>query len=169
MINNVLLFLTFIIHSQAILLTETKSCEVCIVNSVCTDDTMNFNISISEYCRNPLTTYFTYYTDTNLKPRPYNTTATCINCNINIPIDSVQGAWDYTLTLESPEPSKTCSTRHTAHCGGSMSQIIWFITGGLSGLFIVLGLLLCCLKYRFCRRKQMKMKKKKMVIAVINT
>jgi hypothetical protein len=170
MISLLLFFVSFITQGQASTLKEIKSCEICIIDSICTDDTIYFNVSISKYCLNPLNTYFSYYTDVNSKPRYYNTTINCTDCSMNISIDAVHAAWDYTLTLESPKPSKTCPTQHVAHCGGNMSHIIWYITANLSVLFALVGILFCCIRY--CRKKQLELpvkpKKKKVEVPTIN-
>ncbi|CAF5033769.1 unnamed protein product [Rotaria sp. Silwood1] len=152
MINFLLLYGIFIISGLTSAQKQTKSCEVCIIDSFCTDDTIYFNISISKYCQNPLKTSFTHYTDIDSKPHHINQIITCNNCHINIPIESVHDAWDYTLRLVFPESSKTCPTQYTAHCGGTVSYLIWFITGGLSALFIILGGLLCCIKHERNRK-----------------
>ena len=127
----------------------SQSCEVCIMNATCTDQTIFFNVSVSRYCRNPLQTYFTYFTDINPKRRYYNKTVTCINCFETIAIDAVDRAWDYTLTLESPVASPPCVARQTAHCGGQSLIIVWLVVGGISGLFVLLGFISCCV--RLCR------------------
>ncbi|CAF1571888.1 unnamed protein product [Adineta steineri] len=119
-------------------------------------------------CRNPLNIFFTYSTDVNSKRHQYNTTTTCTNCYTNIVIDSVRGAWDYTLTLESPQSLNRCPAQHVAHCGGEMSRITWYITGGLSGLFLVIGVILCSIKLCRSSKNQIKPKKKKMEVPVIN-
>jgi hypothetical protein len=168
MINFILLVASIIIYGRIITAQQTESCEICIIDSTCGDDTIYFNISISNYCGNPLNVYFTYYTDLNRKLRYYNTTTTCTNCYTNILIDVVRNAWDYVLRLELPRSSKTCPTQHIAHCGGKMSQLIWFITGGLSGLFIVLGVLLCYIKHCRGLKKQVEVKKKKVEVSSIN-
>ncbi|CAF5176194.1 unnamed protein product, partial [Rotaria sp. Silwood1] len=36
--------------------------------------------------------------------------------------------------------------------GGTVSYLVWFITGGLSALFIILGGLLCCIKHERNRK-----------------
>jgi uncharacterized iron-regulated membrane protein len=87
---------------------------------------------------------------------------------MSITIDAVRDAWDYTLTLESPKPSKTCPTQHVAHCGGRMSQLIWYITGGLSGLTIALGILYCYVRHFRRQKKTVKPKKRKVEVATIN-
>ena len=170
MISFLLFFVSFITQGQTSTLEQIKSCEICTIGSICTDDTIYFNVSISKYCLSPLNTYFTYYTDVNSKRHYYNTTITCADCSMNISIDAVHAAWDYTLTLESPKSSKTCPTQHVAHCGGNMSPIFWYITANLSGLFALVGILFCCIIY--CRRKQqelpVKPKKKKKEVSVIN-
>ncbi|CAF1067337.1 unnamed protein product [Rotaria sordida] len=168
MINFLLLYEIFIIVGQTNAFKQTKSCEICIIDSFCTDDTIYFNISISNYCQIPLKTFFTYYTDVYSKLHYFNKIITCINCYINISIESVHDAWDYTLRLESPKPSKTCSTQHTAHCGGAVSYLIWFITGVLSALFIILGILLSCMKHERNRKQSCSRNKKQVKVAVIN-
>ncbi|CAF1535218.1 unnamed protein product [Adineta steineri] len=147
---------------------QIKYCEICIVDSTCTDDSIYFNISISKDCRNPLNIFFTYWTDVNAKRHQYNTTTTCTHCYTNIAIDSIRSAWDYTLTLESPQSLNRCPAQHVAHCGGEMSRITWYITGGLSGLFLVIGVILCSIKLCRSSKNQIKPKKKKMEVPVIN-
>jgi hypothetical protein len=154
MIFFILVFGSFIIHSQ------TESCEVCIIDSTCTDEKIYFNVSISKYCQKSLNTHFTYHTDVNSKPYHYNTTSTCSNCFISISIDPIRDAWDYTLTLKSPKPSQNCPTEHVAHCGGQMSKVTLLIVGGLSGLAILLGVLLCSLKHYRGQTGQMIIKQK---------
>jgi hypothetical protein len=169
MINFILLVgISIIIYGKIIIAQQIESCEICIIDSTCADDTIYFNISISNYCRNPLNVYFTCYTDLNPKLHYYNTTTTCTNCYTNILIDVVRNAWDYVLTIESPRPSKICPTQHIAHCGGKMSQLILFITGGLSGLSIVLGVLLCYIKHCRGLKNQVEVKKKKVEVSSIN-
>ena len=168
MINIILYLASFIVYGYTIALKQTESCEVCTVDSTCTDDTIYFNISVTKGCPNPLKTYFTYYTDVYSKIQYYNTTITCTNCYTSISLDAIRNAWDYTLTLKFPEPSKNCPTQHVAHCGGQTSLLVWYIIGGLSGLFAVFGVLLCCIKYYRKPKKKVKRKKKKVEIAVIN-
>ncbi|CAF1359542.1 unnamed protein product [Adineta steineri] len=136
--------------------------------SQCLYDSIYFNISISKDCRNPLNIFFTYWTDVNAKRHQYNTTTTCTHCYTNIVIDSIRGAWDYTLTLESPQSLNRCPAQHVAHCGGEMSRITWYITGGLSGLFLVIGVILCSIKLCRSSKNQIKPKKKKLEVPVIN-
>lgn len=153
MINIFLFYEIFIIIIQARKLTYTKTCEICIINSQCTDDSINFNISISKYCQAPLETSFTYHTDVNLRLRFINLTTNCNDCYINISLEPVKGVWYYTLKLESPEPSKNCLSQTIARCGGAMSYLIWIITGALSTLFVVLGIILYSIT-RIRRRKK---------------
>ncbi|UJR35759.1 hypothetical protein I4U23_028507 [Adineta vaga] len=170
MINVILFVACFIISGQTITVKQLKYCEICIINSKCTDDTVRFNISISKHCLNPLNVYFKYTTDVNRKPRYYNTTTTCTKCYTNIEIDTIRGAWDYVLTLVSPTPLMTCPTEHVAHCGGKMSRLLWYITGGLSALSLGTGFIICGIKY--CRTPQKSIKppkKRKTEVAVINT
>jgi len=168
MVNFILLFASFIIHCQTRIFDEPKSCDVCIIDSSCTDDKITFNISISEYCLQPLNTHFTYHTDVHPKHHHYNTTITCSNCYIDISIDPIQQAWDYILTLELPKSSKICPHQRVAHCGGDTSQLSWFILGGLSGLAVLFGASVCSIKYYRGRKRQIIVKKKKIDVAVIN-
>lgn len=168
MIYLFIFFGSFIIFSQTSASNHTKHCEICIIDSSCTDDKIYFNVSISKHCQVPLDAHFTYHTDVNSKPNHYNTTGSCSNCFISIEIEPVHDAWDYTLTLKLPEPSEHCRTQYTAHCGGEMSKLSWYITGGLSGLTVMLGGLVCFVRRFRGKRKQLIMKKKKMVIAAIN-
>ena len=173
MINIILFFACFIIYGQTLSIKQLKYCEICIINSECRDDTIRFNISISKQCLNPLNVYFTYITDVNRKPRYFNTTTTCTHCYATVEIDAVRSAWDYVLTLESPRPLMTCPTKHVAHCGGKMSRLIWYITGGLSGLTLVIGFIVCGLKHCRTATKPVKppktSKKKKPDVSAINT
>ena len=169
MINIVILLGSCFIYGQINAIKQTQSCEVCIVSSMCTDDTIYFNVSISKYCQNPLNTVFSYHTDVNTKHRHYRSTATCIDCHINVEIDAELHAWDYTLILVSPKPSERCPSKHTVHCGGKMSQIIWFVTGGMAGLFVIIGVIFCCFKYCRVQKRPAQPKVKKIEVALINT
>jgi len=168
MIYFVLFLASFVIYRQTNAFKNTEFCEVCIIDSSCTDDKIYFNVSISKSCQEPVNTHFTYHTDVNSKPYHYNTTSMCSNCYISISIDPVHEAWDYILTLKLPEPSKNCPSQHVAHCGGHMSQLILYIVGGLSGLTMVFGVLLCSIKYCRGYKQQVTVKKKKIEVAVIN-
>ncbi|CAF2527149.1 unnamed protein product [Rotaria sp. Silwood2] len=168
MINFHPLYGIFIIFDQTSTRKQKKSCEVCIVDSFCTDDTIYFNISISKHCQNPLKTAIALYTDVDLKHRYFNKIITCNNCYINILIESAHDAWDCTLRLESPEPSKTCSTQHTAHCEGTISYLIWFITGCLSALFIILGGLVCCIKHECNQKTSCSSKKQEVKVETVD-
>lgn len=167
MIYFILFFEIFTIYGQISTLKPTKLCEVCIIDSSCTDDKIYFNVSISKYCDKPLNAHFIYHTDVNSKLNHYSITSTCSDCYVSIAIDSVRDAWDYILTLKSPKPSEKCSTSHVAHCGGHMSRLSWFILGGLSSLGTILGVILYCVRY--CRgQQQVTVKKKIIEVAVIN-
>jgi len=169
MIYFILIFELFIIYGQTSTLKHTKLCEVCIIDSSCTDDKIYFNVSISKDCEKPLNAHFTYHTDVNSKLNHYNITSTCSDCYINIAIDSVRDAWDYILTLKSPIPSEKCSNSHVAHCGGHMSRLSWFILGGLSGVGVVLGVILYCVRYcRGQKQQQVIVKKKRTAVIPIN-
>jgi hypothetical protein len=168
MVNFILLFASFIIHCQTNTFDGPKSCDICIIDSSCTEDKISFNVSISEHCRQPLNTHFTYHTDIYPKPHDFNIMVTCSNCYIDISLDPIHQAWDYTLTLKLPEPSKICSHQHVAHCGGDTSRLIWFILGGLSGLSVLFGVLVCSIKYYRGKKQPMITKKKTIEVAVIN-
>jgi hypothetical protein len=161
MIKILLLFVSFIFYGQIL------SCDICIVDSNCEDDYIHFNISISNDCEYPMETYFSYDTDVESEKHYVNKTVDCRDCHIDLTIDPVHDAWDYTLTLVSPESTKTCSDMRIAHCGGTASKLVWIITGGLSGLFVLLGATLCTIRY--CRTQRQQTKTKTISAAVINT
>jgi hypothetical protein len=161
MINILLVFTCFIIYGQS------NACNICIIDSTCGDDYIHFNISIPNECQLPMQTYFSYVTDVESEKHYINKTFSCQNCNIDLTVDLIHDAWDYTLTLESPKPTISCST-HKARCGGSTSRYIWIGTAGLSGLFVLLGGVLCTIRY--CRtRNQTKETQKQIQASVLNT
>lgn len=145
MINILLVFVCFIVYNQS------TACKLCIINSTCTDDSIHFNISISNECQPPLDAYFSYITDIESEKRYLNQTFPCHDCHFDLTIDPIKDAWDYILTFESPKPTKTCSV-YKAHCGGYTSRYVWIGTAALSGLFIIFGFLLCTIRY--CRTRQ---------------
>ncbi|CAF2388930.1 unnamed protein product [Rotaria sp. Silwood2] len=134
---------------------QSTKCQICIIDSSCTDDYIHFNISISKECQHPINTYFSYDTDIDSEKHYLNKTIDCHSCDTDLTIDAIHDAWDYTLTLESPESTKSCSIRK-ARCGGYTSRYIWIGTASLSGLFIVLGVLLGIIRY--CRTRKPPMK-----------
>ncbi|CAF4133034.1 unnamed protein product, partial [Rotaria socialis] len=145
MIKVLLLFACCIVYSQC------DNCRVCIIGSTCTDDYIHFNISISNECQSPLATYFSYNTDVESEKHYLNETINCQNCDVDLSIETINDAWDYMLTLESPQSTKSCSIRK-ARCGGYTSRYIWIGTVSLSGLFVVLGTVLCIVRY--CRTRK---------------
>jgi hypothetical protein len=160
MINVLLFFVFFIIFGQC------NTCQICIIDSTCGDDFIHFNVSISNECRHPTETYFSYTTDVESEKHYLNITLPCENCQFDLTIETIHDAWDYTLTLESPGTNKTCSIRK-ARCGGYTSRYVWIGTASISGLFAILGGVLCTI--RLCRaRKQMKASEKKTQESVVN-
>ncbi len=159
MIYFLLLFTSLIIHCQG-----NTSCDICIIDAICTDDKISFNVSISKQCPRPLHTHFTYHTEIYPKLHHYNTTITCSDCYIDISIDPIQQAWDYTLTLDLPELSKICPHQHVAHCGGDGSRLSWVILSGLSGLSVLFGTLVCSIKYYRGRKRSISTKTETSII-----
>jgi hypothetical protein len=123
---------------------QKKKCDICIVDSIC-DDTINFNLSISETCEQPVNIYYSYDTEIHSGKRYFNATINCQGCYFEIDVAIERDAWEYTLTIESPKSTNLCSV-HTARCGGSASLLLWYITGGLSGLFGILGVAACIVR-----------------------
>jgi len=146
MIYIILLFLGFIINVQLSTINSLISCQICFINSMCSDDTIDFNISISKHCQKPLFTHFTYRADISTKSYHYNTTMTCSDCYMTISIDPILGAWDYTLSLKSPSLLAHCPGEYTAHCNNNMSYVGWYAFGALAGVAIILGVLLCFIR-----------------------
>lgn len=147
MMIKVLLFLScFITYGQC------DQCKICITGSLCTDDYIYFNISIPNQCKTPVNTYFNYDTDIDAEKHYLNTSFACNNCQVSLTIDSIHDAWDYILTLKSPTSTQSCSTRR-ARCGGYTSRYIWIGTGGLSGLFIILGIIFATVRYCRIRKR----------------
>lgn len=146
MIKDLLLFACFIAYGV------NADCNICIIGSTCGDDYIHFNISISYDCRPPIYASFSYDTDVEAEKHHINKVLWCQNCYFDLTVDPIRDAWDYILTLNAPTSTKACSTRR-ARCGGYTSRYIWIGTVSLSGVFIVLGVLLCSIRY--CRmRKQ---------------
>ena len=148
-----LCFHSFIIHGH---INDSYSCEICIVDSTCTDKNIIFNLSISKYCHQPFNTDFTYHTDVHSTIHHSQTLITCADCYVDLCIDLIPQAWDYILTLKTPDSSETCSNKHVAHCGGNTCRLSWFILGGLSGIGILLGISLYSIRSYHHRQRQMK-------------
>ena len=148
--------------------TESHSCKICIVDSTCADDSIHFNISISAACKHPLESYFSYGTDISTEKHYLNRTIGCAGCHLDVSIDVIRDAWDYTLRLESPVLEKTCPTTRVAHCGGETSRLVWISAAALSGLFAVLGTVLCAVRH-FRTRHLMKKQERQIEAAVINS
>ncbi|CAF0889427.1 unnamed protein product [Rotaria sp. Silwood1] len=149
MITILLLFASCFTYGQS-----TK-CQICIIDSTCTDDYIHFNVSISKECEHPIETYFSYDTDIDSDKHYLNKTIGCRHCYFDFTIESIHDAWDYILKLESPETTKSCSIRK-ARCGGYTSRYIWIGTASLSGLFIIFGVVLGIIRY--CRTRKPPMK-----------
>lgn len=149
-----LCFQSFIIHGHINTFNDSSSCEICIIDSTCTDKNIIFNLSISKYCHQPFHTDFIYHTDVHSTIHHYQTLITCTDCYVEISIDSIPQAWDYILTLKTPDLSLTCSNEHIAHCGGDTCRLTWFIVGGLSSIGILLGVSLYFIRsYRYRKRR----------------
>ncbi|CAF0846927.1 unnamed protein product [Rotaria sordida] len=129
-------FLLFLYFSSG----QSTECQICIIGSTCTDDYIHFNISTSKECQHPIKTYLSYNTDIEPGKHYLNKTINCHNCDIDLTIDSIHDAWDYTLTIESPQSTRFCSV-YKARCGGHTSRYVWIGTISLSGLFIIFGVL----------------------------
>ncbi len=127
---------------------QKSKCDICIVGSAC-DDSVTFNLSVSETCEQKTDIYYSYDTEIHSGKRYFNATINCQGCYYEIDVDIERDAWEYTLTLESPQTPKLCAT-HTVRCGGDSSLLLWYITGGLSGLFAILGVAACAAR---CYRK----------------
>lgn len=168
MIYFILFIGCLLIFNQTNASNHTEFCEICIVDSKCTDDAILFNVSISKECQTPLDTHFTYYTDINSRPNHYNMSGACSDCFIIIEIEPTQDAWDYTLSLKLPQPSGTCRTDYTVHCVGQTSGFTWYVLGSLSGLTIILGIFICFVRQYRGTTKEVVLKKKEMVISAIN-
>lgn len=151
LIISLLVFIgTNTVHSLRIL-----GCEICIVDGSCDDDGIYFNLSVSEKCHAPLDIYYNYDTEIHPVERFANETIDCSDCFYELSVDVERDAWDYTLTIVSPRSTDSCSIRKVS-CGGETSLLIWYITGGLSGLFIIIGLVVCtvrCYRTNQQRRK----------------
>lgn len=153
--------------ANSLVYTDSLSCQLCIIDYVCGDDSIHFNVSVSSACKFPMNTYFSYGTDIAAGKHYLNLTIGCADCYVDLSIDTIRDAWDYTLRLESPELEKTCATTLVAHCGGEASRLVWVSATALSGLFVVLGVILCTVRH--CRtRQQMRIKERKIEEAVIN-
>ncbi len=160
-LTTILLLLTYIFVDG--LKTE---CNICIINSLCGDDEIHFNISVSKYCPNPMDIFYNYDTDIESEKHYSNVTIDCDDCYFDLTVDPIRDAWDYTLTLESPISTARCSV-YVAHCGGNTSPLVWIITAGLTGIFILSGALLCIVRcYRI--HQQIKTRDKKIQAAIIN-
>lgn len=129
-------------------------CEICIVDASCDDDGTYFNLSVSKDCHAPLEIYYNYDTEIHSLKRYANESIDCSDCYYDLTVEIERDAWDYTLTIVSPRSSDSCSI-YTAHCGGKVSLLVWYITGGLSGLFTLLGLVVCTVRcYRANQEKK---------------
>lgn len=139
-----LLFLvcTNVVHGRIL------GCEICVIDGSCEDDAIHFNLSVSDKCHAPLDIYYNYDTEIHSVKRYANESIDCSDCYYDLSVDVERDAWDYTLTIVSPRSSDSCSIRKVS-CGGETSLLIWYITGGLSGLFILIGLVVCTV--RRCR------------------
>jgi hypothetical protein len=137
MLRNILLFLACVCTYG-----QNTECNICIIDYTCDDDTISFNLSVSKYCEQPINIYYSYDTEIHSGKRYTNTTIPCDGCYFEVDVAVERDAWDYTLIIESPKSSDVCSVR-TAQCGGDDSLLLWYITGGLSGLFAILGVASC--------------------------
>ncbi|UJR10357.1 hypothetical protein I4U23_014562 [Adineta vaga] len=144
MIKNVLFLSLYFLF----LYKQINACKPCIVNSTCDDDYIHFNVSIPNDCPHSLKAYFSYQTDLTSERYYLNQTFNCQNCYYDLHVEPIHDAWIYYLTFESPKTIPSCSA-YKANCGGKTSRYVWIITGGLSGLFVVFGVLLCTI--RLCR------------------
>ena len=120
-------------------------CEICIIDASCDDDGTYFNLSVSKDCHPPFDIYYNYDTEIHSLKRYANESIDCTDCYYTLSIDVERDAWDYTLTIVSPRSSDSCSV-YTAHCGGKTSLLVWYVTGGLSGLFTLIGLVVCTVR-----------------------
>ncbi len=155
-----------LLHACVYVYSLNSTCNVCIIDSICDDDYIHFNISVSSKCTNPTDLLYDYDTDINDEKHYGNTSIDCQNCYFDLAIDPIHDAWDYILTIQSPKSTKLCSV-YTAHCGGKGSPILWYVVAGLSGLFTVLGAVLWIV--RSCRTHQRKKTtEKKVPKAVVN-
>ncbi|CAF0847140.1 unnamed protein product [Adineta ricciae] len=124
------------------------ACKLCVINSTCDDDYIHFNISISNDCPRSQNAYFSYQTDLSGETYYVNQTLDCRGCYYDLQINPIHDAWVYYLTFESPKTIRPCAL-YKAICGGKTSRYVWIVTGGLSGLFMIFGILLCSI--RLCR------------------
>jgi hypothetical protein len=138
------------IVSSIVVYNRLSACQICIIDSTCTDDFIHFNVSISDTCQYPLAATFSYDTDIDAERHYINQTINCSSCTIDLMIDTINDAWDYTVRLDWPQLDETCTKSRVARCGGETSPIVWIATASLSGMFIVFGGILCMIRY--CRR-----------------
>jgi len=160
LIKILLLFACIFVYGQSTI------CDLCIMGSTCDDDYIHFNISVSNKCPIPLDIYYTYYADIDSEKHRSNVTIECQNCYVDLAVEPIHDAWDYYLTLESPDPTDPCAV-HEAQCGGQTTELVWIVTAGLTGIFILSGALLGIIRY--CRtQRRVKTTQKKIQAAVIN-
>lgn len=162
-----MLLYILLLYSCVFVYGQNQTCSICVVGSTCTDDDVHFNISVSEACIVPMDIYYSYDTDIDSVKQYSNATIDCQGCYFDLTIDAIRDAWVYTLTLDSPLTTELCSS-YSAKCGGKGSWLLWIITGGLSGIFILSGAILCVVR---CYRSHQYVKNtnKRIDAAIINS
>lgn len=144
-------FVIFFLLIKSLISWKTE-CDVEVVDVVCSDDSIYFNLSISEYCSVPFVAMFNYDTDVESERYYVNLTIDCYDCYVDLFIDSVRDAWNYYLRLDNGKVSTNESLLFSVECDGQTRAWVWISTLVITCLMVILGIVVCV--YRFHHRRK---------------
>ncbi|CAF0762332.1 unnamed protein product [Didymodactylos carnosus] len=123
-----------------------SDCSACITTSSCYVDDMyvDYNLNVL-HCKYPFTFKLIYYTDLSKIVRFINVTVYHAGITV-VRLPSIRFAWDYTLCTPYEQSDPKCSRCFVAKCT-HVKLFVWYITGGISVIFICMGFFACCKRY----------------------